>query len=306
MNAGVVEFPEHGVAPDLLLRRADIALQDAKHENAAIRVYRTGRDERHLHQLALARDLRAATAAGDFRVHYQPKVELLTREVAGVEALVRWSHPVHGPIRPDEFIPLAERLGLIGEIGRFVMTEVLRQWRAWSDRGIHLGVAVNVSALDLDADRLPAQVRELLEAFHVPPSALTLEITESVVMEDPAEAVRALEELRRVGVALAIDDFGTGHSSLAQLKRLPVDELKIDKGFVLGLKADTDDAAIVRSIVDLGHRLGRKVVAEGVEDAATWELLLASRCDLAQGFFLTRPLAADEFESWLREFQEAA
>jgi diguanylate cyclase (GGDEF)-like protein len=304
VRAGVAEFPTHGGSVDLLLRRIDIALQDAKALHSDVHVYETGRDERHLAQLAIARDLRAATAAGAFRVHYQPKVDLLSREVVSVEALARWTHPEQGPIGPDEFIPLAERLGLIGDIGQFVLTEVLRQWRGWTDRGIHLGVAVNVSALDLGNAQLPARVRALLDAVGAPPSALTLEITESAVMQDPITALRTLDALRAAGIGLSIDDFGTGHSSLAQLKRMPVHELKIDKSFVLGLKAESEDAAIVRSIVDLGHRLGLKVVAEGVEDQTTWELLVQSRCDLAQGYLMSRPLPAAEFETWLREFQE--
>jgi len=305
VRAGVAVFPEHGREPELLLRRADIALQDAKRDGVGVRSYQPGRDEGHLRQLALARDLRAAIAARELRVVYQPKVELLTREVVHVEALVRWIHPVHGPVRPDEFIPLAERIGVIGEIGQLVLAEVLRQWRGWNDRGIRVGVAVNLSPLELADPALPARVRALLEAERVPPGALTLEITESVVMEDPASALRALGALRDSGITLSIDDFGTGHSSLAQLKRLPVHELKIDKSFVLGLKPGSEDEAIVRSIVDLGHRLGLKVVAEGVEDDAVWEVLVASRCDLAQGYLLSRPLPADEFESWLAAFESS-
>lgn len=304
VHAGVALCPDHGDDPDTLLRRADIALQDAKSLRKDVLVYEVGRDERHLRQLALMRDLRQAIAEHKLTLHFQPKVELLSGELTQAEALARWTHPERGPIPPDEFIPLAERAGLIFDLTRRVLDDTARQWRAWTDRGLHLGLAVNLSAHDLGRTELPAFVHGLLAAYGMPPQALILELTESAVMEDPDAAAVMLQGLRAAGLRVAIDDFGTGHSSLSQLKRMPVDELKIDKSFVRGLKQASEDAAIVRSIVDLGHHLGLQVVAEGVEDASAWEFLLASRCDMVQGYYVSRPLPADAFESFAREFPE--
>jgi diguanylate cyclase (GGDEF)-like protein len=302
--AGVALYPRHGDDADTLLRRSVIALQDAKSLRKDAVVYELGRDERHLRQLALVRDLRHAIAERTLTLHFQPKVDLLTGELTQAEALTRWTHPERGSIPPDEFIPLAERAGLIFDLTRQVLDGVARQWRAWTDRGLHLGVAVNLSAHDLGRPELPGLVHGLLEAYGMPPQAMILELTESAVMEDPASAAEVLRGLRGAGLRVAIDDFGTGHSSLSQLKRMPVDELKIDKSFVKGLKQASEDAAIVRSIVDLGHHLGLQVVAEGVEDSPAWEFLIENRCDMVQGFYVSRPLPADAFEAFVREYPE--
>jgi diguanylate cyclase (GGDEF)-like protein len=306
VHAGVALCPAHGDDARTLLRRADIALQDAKSLRKDVTLYEVGRDERHLRQLALMRDLRLAIAEGALTLHFQPKIDLLTGELSSAEALARWMHPERGPIPPDEFIPLAERAGLIFELTRGVLDNVARQWRAWTDRGLQLGVAVNLSAHDLGRAELPGLVHGLLRAYAMPPQALILELTESAVMEDPAAAAEVLQGLRSAGLRVAIDDFGTGHSSLAQLKRMPVDELKIDKSFVKGLKQASEDAAIVRSIVDLGHHLGLQVVAEGVEDWPAFDFLLRSRCDMVQGYYVSRPLPADAFETFAREYPERA
>ncbi|HEX5065344.1 MAG TPA: EAL domain-containing protein [Myxococcota bacterium] len=304
--AGIALSPRHGDDADTLLRRSVIALQDAKALRKDAVVYELGRDERHLRQLALVRDLRHAIAERALTLHFQPKIDLLTGELTQAEALTRWTHPERGPIPPDEFIPLAERAGLIFELTRQVLDGVARQWRTWTDRGLHLGVAVNLSAYDLGRPELPGLVHGLLAAYGMPPQALILELTESAVMEDPASAAEVLRGLREAGLRVAIDDFGTGHSSLSQLKRMPVDELKIDKSFVKNLKQASEDAAIVRSIVDLGHHLGLQVVAEGVEDSPAWDFLMQSRCDMVQGYYVSRPLPADAFEAFARDYPERA
>ena len=304
MCAGIALYPEHGDGADTLMRRADVALQDAKLLRKDVSVYEAGRDERHLRQLALMRDLRLAIAQGELGIHYQPKVDLLTGEIHQAEALVRWTHAERGAIPPDEFVALAERAGLIFDLTSHVLAGVARQWRAWTDRGLHLGIAVNLSPHDLARPELPSMVHGLLDAYAMPPQALIFELTESAVMDDPNAAARVLQELRTTGLRVAIDDFGTGHSSLAQLKRMPVDELKIDKSFMRGLEKGSEDAAIVRSIVDLGHHLGLQVVAEGVEDATAWEFLLANRCDMVQGYYVSRPLPALDFESFVRAYGE--
>jgi len=304
--AGIALCPRHGDDADTLLRRSVIALQDAKSLRKDAVVYELGRDERHLRQLALVRDLRHAIAERALTLHFQPKIDLLTGELTQAEALTRWTHPERGPIPPDEFIPLAERAGLIFDLTRQVLEGVARQWRAWTDRGLHLGIAVNLSAYDLGRPELPGIVHGLLAAYGMPPQAMILELTESAVMEDPASAAEVLRGLREAGLRVAIDDFGTGHSSLSQLKRMPVDELKIDKSFVKGLKPTSEDAAIVRSIVDLGHHLGLQVVAEGVEDSPAWDFLMQSRCDMVQGYYVSRPLPADAFEAFVRDYSERA
>ncbi|HVN38796.1 MAG TPA: EAL domain-containing protein [Myxococcota bacterium] len=304
VHGGIALCPHHGDHAETLLRRSDIGLQDAKSQRRDVLVYELGRDERHLAQLALVRELRHAIAERTLTLHFQPKIDMLTGELTQAEALARWTHPERGPVPPDEFIPLAERAGLIFDITRQVLDGVARQWRVWADRGLQLGIAANLSAHDLGRAELPGLVHGLLSAYAMPPSALILELTESAVMEDPASAAAVLRGLREAGLRVAIDDFGTGHSSLSQLKRMPVDELKIDKSFVLGLKQASEDAAIVRSIVDLGHHLGLQVVAEGVEDFQAWDFLMQSRCDMVQGYYVSRPLPADAFEAFAREFAE--
>jgi EAL domain-containing protein (putative c-di-GMP-specific phosphodiesterase class I) len=225
---------------------------------------------------------------------YQPKVELTSGRVVGAEALLRWHHPKHGSVPPDEFIPIAESTALIHPLAWFVLETALVQARRWQQSGISLGLAVNLSVRNLLEPTLSERVAELLARVGVAPDTLTLEITESGVMTDPEAAIAVLWALRRVGVRLSVDDFGTGYSSLAYLKRLPVDEVKLDKSFVLNMTHDADDAAIVRSTIELAHNLGLQLVAEGIEDQKTLELLTALGCDLAQGYHLARPMPADE------------
>jgi len=293
VRAGVALHPEHGADAATLLRRADLALQQAKETQSPLAIYESGQDERQLRRLAIVHALRDAVAGRQLRLEYQPKLDLRTRSITQVEALLRWWHPAVGALSPDEFIPLAEQSGQIQPLTRWVLDEVLRQAHAWRQRGLSLGIAVNLSALDLSALDLPAAVATLLKLYDVEPRRLTLEITESALMRHPGEALGVLERLKALGVRLALDDFGVGFSSLSRLRRLPVDELKIDRSFVLGLREGSSDVLLVRSIVELGHGLGLRIVAEGVEDLESMRLLEDMGCDVVQGYFVSLPLAPE-------------
>ena len=248
--------------------------------------------------MGLSGELRAAIEKDELRLYYQPKVDLATGRLDSVEALVRWQHPTRGFMPPDQFIPLAEQTGLITPLSHWVLTAAVRQCRLWQDAGRPIRIAVNLSTRLLLRRDLVETITALLQAEGVQPRWLEVEITESAMMADPSRALSMLTRLHDMGVRLAIDDFGTGYSSLSYLKRLPVDEIKIDKSFVLDMPANNDDAAIARSIIDLGHNLNLSVVAEGVEDDATWHQLLAMGCDQAQGYYLSRPLPAADFAVW--------
>jgi diguanylate cyclase (GGDEF)-like protein len=299
-HVAICIFPTHGDDEETLLRRLNTALYDARLGGEPVMVYQAGREEGHRRQLAILGDLRRGIEGGELELHYQPKVHILTQKVQSLEALVRWNHPRHGRIPPGEFVPLAERAGSIILLTSWVLKTAHEQMRAWNAQGIDLDVSINLSAADLSDPELPELVRGRLRGAGVHANRLVLEITESAVMRETTRAVRMMEELRHDGVRFSIDDFGTGYSSLAQLKRLPVDEIKIDKSFVLDLNRHTDDAVIVRSTIELGHSLGVKVVAEGVETAESWELLRQMGCDMAQGFFISAPLPGREIAHWVR------
>ncbi len=299
-SIGAALYPQHGTTSDQLLQRADIAMYTAKAKRTGFAVFDRSQDSTDPRRLTLATDLRRAIEQGRLILHYQPKVDARTGDVLGAEALVRWPHPEHGLIPPDEFIPLAEHTGLINPLTRLVLDTALRQCRTWLDDGHQLGIAVNVSAhglLDLD---LPGEVADRLRRRQVPAHLLTIEITETAIMTDPDRALRVVTQLHALGVHLSIDDFGTGYSSLAYLKNLPVQELKIDRSFVSCMTTSERDAVIVRSTVELGRNLGLRVVAEGVEDHATWQQLEAAGCDVIQGYFISRPVASEDFDAWLR------
>ncbi len=298
-SVGVARCPEHACDADLLLRHADLAMNVAKAAREAVGVYDPTRDRSDPRRLALVRELRTAIESTQLVCHYQPQVALDGSVVLGAEALVRWSHPSRGMLAPDDFIPVAERTGLIVPLTSLVLRTALTDCARWRAQGRDLQVAVNVSPRGLLAPRFVREVARLLSETGMLASALTLEVTESTVMNDPAKATAVLEQLHELGVQLSVDDFGTGYSSLAYLQRLPVDEVKIDKSFVLELATDPSDLAIVRSIVDLGHNLGLTVVAEGVEDERSRELLDSMDCDVAQGFLVSRPMPVATFESWL-------
>jgi len=265
---------------------------------------------RSISQLAAASsrgraELRRAIDQEELLLHYQPKAELQSGRIAGVEALVRWQHPERGLLYPDEFVPLAERTGLIKELTLCVLEAALRQLRAWQESGLQLSVSVNLSARDLLDCELPETVERLLRKYELAPDRLELEITESVILADPMRARLVLNRLSAMGVELAIDDFGIGYSSLAYLKRLPVKQIKIDRSFVMNMERDENDAVIVRSTIDLGRNLGLMVVAEGVESKTIWSDLARLECDLAQGYYLSRPIPAQALADWVRERADA-
>jgi len=299
-SLGIALGPEQGEDMATLLRHADVAMYVAKNADEPCAVYAPEQDTYTSERLTLIGELRAAIADGDLYLHYQPKVDLATGHVAGVEALVRWAHPVRGLVQPDQFIPLAERTGLITSLTLWVLEEALGQCQRWQQQDRALGVAVNLSTRSLQDPELPATVAGLLARYAIPPGRLTLEITESALMVDPVRAQTVLTGLGELGVRLSIDDFGAGYSSLGYLKQLPVTEVKIDQSFIRAMgDSGVKDMAIARAVIDLGHNLGMQVVAEGVEDQAVWDLLRAAHCDVSQGYYLSRPLPAAELERWL-------
>ncbi len=303
VSIGIAIYPEHGKDPAALLARADIALYDAKSQHRRWSCYEPGRDAGQRDKLTLANDLRGALGRNELLLHFQPKLDLHRGAVSHAEALLRWEHPTRGFISPDLFIPLAEQTGRIRELTRWVLVTAVRQIAQWQEGGHHVGAAVNLSALDLMDDGLPELVQQLLSQHQIDPPLLVLEVTESAVMRDADYGMAMLHRLRSLGVKLAIDDYGTGYSSLSYLKQLPVHEIKIDKSFVMNLTSDSDDAVIVRSTVELGHNMGLKVVAEGVENDAALELLRRFGCDYAQGYWISRPLPAAAMTQWLQEQQ---
>ncbi|MDP9406206.1 MAG: EAL domain-containing protein [Actinomycetota bacterium] len=299
-SVGIALYPDHGEDVSTVMQRADVAMYVAKEAHGGFEVYSAERDPHRRQRITSAGDLRRGIETGQLAIHYQPKADMRTGLVGGVEALVRWQHPDYGLVGPDEFIPLAERAGLIGQLTTYVLDAALCQCRRWFDEGLDLRMAVNLSVQSLYDHEFPGHVADLLRHWNVSPRLLVLEITESTVMADPRRAQRVLAELSAMGVTLAIDDFGTGYSSLAYLKQLPVTELKIDKSFVLGMATDSDDAIIVHSTIDLAQKFGLQVVAEGVESMRVWQLLARLGCDHAQGYYVSRPLAAPQLTPWLR------
>ena len=298
-SVGVSLHPDHADETAQLLRLADVAMYQAKEARTGVEIYRPDRDIHTLGRLGLLGSLRRAVEDGELVMHYQPKVSFPSGEAVGMEALVRWRHPQRGLVMPDEFLGLAEQSGLMRQLTESVLAQSLSQAAAWWRQGLELQVAVNVSVRDLADVGFVDALSRLLAVHRLPARALQLEITEHVLMADPARMSQALEALARLGVSLSLDDFGTGYSSLVHLKRLPVSEIKIDRSFVHRMTDDADDAAIVRSIVELGHALGLRVVAEGVEDPGTWVALQALRCDAAQGWLISPAVPAEEITGWL-------
>lgn len=300
-SIGLVIYPEHGDKIDTLLRHADIAMYEAKHDNSGYALFDTNYVEQNQQHLSLLAELRHAIERNEFVLYYQPKVGFATGAIGHVEALVRWVHPERGMIPPDQFIPYAEHTGYIRTITRWVIETALRQRRQWEGMQLPLTISVNISARDLMNSDLPKLFAGLMGKYGASPHWLCLEITESAIMGDPKRALVILEDLHNMGFSLSVDDFGTGYSSLAYLKKLPVSELKIDQSFVFHMADDKDDATIVRSTIDLGHNMGLVVVAEGIENKATWDMLQAMGCDLAQGYYISRPLAPDALLEWIAQ-----
>lgn len=301
-SLGISLYPDHGKDAGTLIKRADIAMYQAKQSDRGYTVYDPDVDSHSLWRLSILSDLRQALDANkELELHYQPKVNLRSGRTESVEALLRWHHPVHGTIPPDEFIPLAEQSGLIRPLTLWVLNAALRQCHEWRKAGIFLDVAVNLSARNVQDEKLVVQIGQLLEAWDIPPSRLTVEITENTIMADPHHAEQVLRHLEEMGVQISIDDFGTGYSSMASLSQLPVHEIKIDKSFVMNMLSNKKHSIIVRSIVDLANNLGCVVTAEGIEDHETLEQLTQLGCALAQGFYMSRPLSPEDLEQWLVE-----
>ena len=298
VSIGVAIFPEHGDDIDILVSRADVAMFAAKRDHSGCTAYAPELDARAPRALSLLGGLRRAMDNGDLLLHYQPKADIATSEVVGVEALVRWQHATLGLIPPSDFVPLAERTGLIHRLTEFVLSEALQECRNWLESGLELPVAVNISARNLLNDDFPGVVADLLHKWDIPPRMLQLEITENSMMGDPARVRACLLALTDLEVGLSIDDFGTGYSSLAYLKDLPVRELKIDRSFVTNLRAHPANRTIVNSVISLGQNLGLRVVAEGVEDLDAWRELSELGCDFAQGYYLARPMSAKDIPAW--------
>jgi diguanylate cyclase len=298
-RVGVTAFPQDGTLPSELLQRAELALYRAKENGATVGIFVPGDDALHRHRMAILGQLRRAITDGQLQLFYQPKVTLTDGRVQGCEALVRWLHPERGYIPPGDFIPHAERTGMIRLLTQWVLASALRQLRCWQQAGLEFDVSVNVSPVDLADPGFAQTVGTLLGETAADSRHLILELTESAVMKDLANALRVMEELRLFGVRFSIDDFGTGYSSLAHLKRLPVDEIKIDRAFIQELEARPEDEVIVASTIGLGHALGMKVVAEGVEARASFDTLARLGCDLVQGYLIAKPLPVDEFTRWV-------
>ncbi len=300
VSIGIALYPENGDDVEVLMRRADVAMYVAKGEGTGIELYDVARDPNSPARLGTVTALREALDHGGLELHYQPKVQLSDGSVVGLEALVRWRHPERGLVPPDEFVPLAERTGLVHKLTAWVLRAALDQVADWWAAGFEVPVAVNVSMRDLQDTDLAGLVVAELDAHGLPPEALVLEVTESVLVQDPGRAVGMLRELAELGVSSSLDDFGTGYSSLLLLEKLPVAEIKIDRSFVRALD-EGGDFSMVRSIVGFAHGLGLSVVAEGVESAVSWKVLREMGCDVAQGFRVSRPMPGPDATAWLQE-----
>ena len=300
VSIGVSLYPDHADDESKLLQCADVAMYMAKENQTHIEIYSQDKDHNTIRHLTLTGELRKAIEDNQLSFEYQPTMNLQRDEISHVEALARWKHPTHGNIPPDEFILQAERTGLIQSFTVWEFDTALGQLARWKELGVDIGVALNLSAGTLHRPTLPDLLQDLLDKWAVDATRLTLELTESAIMIDPDSAAEILKRLDAIGVRLSIDDFGTGYSSLACLKGLPVDELKIDKSFVMHMTQNESDAVIVRSTIDLAHNLGLSVVAEGIESEEHLALLRGLGCDVGQGFFIGRPLPAAEITHWLR------
>ena len=302
ISIGIAVFPTHGDDGATLMRHADQAMYAAKRNVTGYAIYSGGSDDAddgaHVRKLTLAGDLRNAIELEQMSLNFQPKVSFEDNNIAGVEALLRWNHPEHGMVGPDLFIPLAEQTGIIEQLTHWVLNAAMEQHAQWAAEGMFIPIAVNLSPVTLHEKEFPAQVAEILDRWKVKSSGLVLEITESAIMSDVARATDTVNQLHDMGLRISIDDFGTGYTSLSYIRRLPVSEIKVDKSFVLNMQNVNDDAVIVRSIVELGHNLGLSVVAEGIEDIETWNLLSDLKCNTAQGYFISRPVDAPTLTEW--------
>ncbi|AWL11122.1 Cyclic di-GMP phosphodiesterase PdeB [Saliniradius amylolyticus] len=298
-SIGVAFYPEHGQTPAELIQCADIAMYQSKSGHQAYALYQPELNQFSVERLSLMTELRSAIENQQLQLYFQPKVDLQQQSVIGVEALIRWFHPELGFIPPDEFIPLAEQTGAVRDLTHYAIAEALKYQQQWWDQGHKLNVAVNISALDLVDMHLPEYVSELYKNNALSPEQLTLEVTESSVMNDPDTAIVALQRLRDMGITLSIDDFGTGYSSMAQLKKMPVQELKIDRTFVMDMVTNDEDQVMVKTLISLAQNLGMSTVAEGIEEEQALTLLTNYGCNKAQGYFIGKPMSADDLAEWL-------
>jgi diguanylate cyclase (GGDEF)-like protein len=300
-SIGIARFPQDAENEERLMQHADIAMYEAKAAHSGYTCYARERDKHSLERLTLAGELSRALEGDEIEAHFQPKADARSGTIVGVEALVRWRHPERGLIGPVQFVTVAEQAGLGRALTRRMLELSLSHLRRWRAAGHDLHVAVNTTVADLQDAQFPCEVAALLAAHALPPEALVLEVTENMVLADPVRIGDVLGQLGELGLGLSLDDFGTGFSSLTHLKALPVGEVKIDRSFVGRMTTDPVDAAIVRATIQLAHSIGIRVVAEGIEDQATWRSLVDDRCELVQGYALSRPLPAAELETLLRE-----
>jgi diguanylate cyclase (GGDEF)-like protein len=305
-SIGIARYPHDGTDPNTLLRCADVAMYDAKEAHVDHRFYAPELDRHSVHKLSVLSEFRRALEHEELVVFYQPIVEVGDSRVRSAEALVRWDHPEHGLLGPGAFMPIVEQTNLIGPMTLYVLGRAIAQCASWRAHGYQLSVAVNLSVRNLLDRSLPWQIDAMLEEHGLPASALQLEITESMIMSDPERVLATVTRLNSLGIRLSVDDYGTGFSSLANLRNLPIDELKIDRSFVSPMLRDESDLIIVRSTINLGHDLGLRVIAEGVEDAATLERLGRLGCDMAQGYHMSRPLSAADCTRWLSQADAVA
>jgi diguanylate cyclase (GGDEF)-like protein len=299
---GIALFPEHATTADLLIRRARAAYATAKKSHSQYGFYTLEQHQNAQQRLSLVGELRRAFVENQLFLLYQPKAELASLRLTGVEALVRWKHPQLGILTPDHFIPLAEQTGLIMPLTLWVFNEALRQIKIWNQENTGLNVAVNLSPWNLQSSRLPEQIGGLLDSSGISPSQLELELTESAIVANPKQAVEILDSMKQMGLLITVDDFGTGYSSLAHLHKLPIDAIKIDKSFVMKMASETQDAVIVRSMIHLAHNLNLKVIAEGVESRQTMDILRKMGCDMAQGYYISHPRPPEELPRRLQDW----
>ena len=303
ISVGIALYPDHGKDGSTLMRHADVAMYVAKRSTSDYALYDSNEDQHSISRLAMVSELRHAIEYKQLVVFYQPKIDLREGRITGVEALVRWNHPQRGLLMPDDFIPLAEHTGLIRPLTFFVLDEALHQSYKWQKAGLHLRIAINLSARHLQDEQLASKIDSAMHQWNIASELLEFEITESAIMANPLRAMDTLTQLSNMGVSLSIDDFGTGYSSLIYLKQLPVDEIKIDKSFVIDMLENNEDMVIVRSTVDLAHNMGRRVVAEGVESVEVMDALIKLGCDMAQGYYISRPVTPSVLTGWLQKSQ---
>ena len=296
---GITTYPQHGDDADTLVRCADMAMYTSKRNHQPYQFYKSGLDEPYRKQIQLVSSIKNGLKQDEFELYYQPKIHLETGKTSGLEALIRWQHPTQGHLSPAHFIPIAEQMGLMKELTEWVIATALKQNQHWGNNGIHTPVAINVSARSFQDHNFVQSVKNALEISQTSPENLEIEITENTLMSNIDSAIKIIKSLSDLGIRISIDDFGTGYSSLSYLKRLPIDELKIDQSFVKNMDTDKNDAAIVMSVIDLGHNLGFKVVAEGVERKEPMQMLRDLGCDTAQGYHISRPMPTANVASWL-------